>query len=99
MSPASTITEMREEAQPRSNKHSVPEHSRRSGATDVGPTSSLMQEDEDPKRETRFKDHAKKANRLWQDTWAPEVLSCLVALSALVGMATILKLRQGMHSY
>jgi hypothetical protein len=87
---------MIEEAQPLSNRNPVVEHSRQPDATDTSPASSLMCEDENPKRGKNLKEHAKEANRFWQDTWVSEVLSCIVALSALIGMAVMLKIRQGM---
>jgi hypothetical protein len=55
-----------------------------------------MRKERDSKQEKRIKQHTKKAKRFWKDTWAPEVLSCVIALSALLGMAITLKIRQGM---
>jgi hypothetical protein len=57
-----------------------------------------MKNKQAPKRGKSFRQNATKANRLWQDTWAPEVLNCIVAFSALIGMAIMLKLRQGTQS-
>jgi hypothetical protein len=87
--------DMSEEAHPTPNGHPTVEQWPHSDATSSSLTSSTMREEENAKREGNLKERAKKANRFWQDTWAPEVLSCVVALSALIGMALILSLRQG----
>jgi hypothetical protein len=88
---------MREEAEPLSDTHTSMERSRPVDTTVMTPKSSLMHWEKGRKRDHKLEQHARSLNRFWQDTWAPEVLSCIVALSALIGMAITLKMRQGMH--
>jgi hypothetical protein len=88
---------MGEEVPPISSRYIAVEQSLPTNVADVSPVSGLMHGEKSSKREKDLEHHARRANRFWQDTWAPEVLSCIVALSALVGMAVTLKLRQGIQ--
>jgi hypothetical protein len=82
-----------EDTEPVANKYSALEQLRPTENMEASPDSSLMRREKKSKQEKRIKQHAKKANRFWKDTWAPEVLSCVIALSALLGMAITLKIR------